>query len=68
MLEFEIKDMTCGHCVSAITQAVNAAAPGAELDISLDTQRIRIGGDADAGLIESAIREAGYSPLRVEAP
>lgn len=28
MLAFEVKDMTCGHCVDAITKAVEAADPG----------------------------------------
>ncbi|NYT57725.1 heavy-metal-associated domain-containing protein [Alcaligenaceae bacterium] len=65
MLEFEVNDMTCGHCASAITKAVQAAAPNAQLDIKLDTHRVQINGAPDAQAIETAIREAGYSPVRV---
>ena len=35
MLTFEVKDMTCGHCVGAITKAVEAADPGARVQIDL---------------------------------
>ncbi|MGB6102650.1 MAG: heavy-metal-associated domain-containing protein [Pusillimonas sp.] len=65
MLEFEVNDMTCGHCASTITKAVQATAPGAQLDIKLDTHRVRVGGADDAMAIETAIREAGYSPVRI---
>ncbi|MCC2595563.1 heavy-metal-associated domain-containing protein [Pusillimonas sp. MFBS29] len=65
MLEFEVNDMTCGHCVSAITKAVQAAAPQAQLDIKLDSHRVLVNGAPDATVIEAAIREAGYSPVRV---
>ncbi|NYT86032.1 heavy-metal-associated domain-containing protein [Pollutimonas harenae] len=65
MLEFEIKDMTCGHCASTITKAVQAIAPGAELDIRLDNHHVQINGAPDADAIETAIREAGYSPVRL---
>ena len=64
MLEFEIKDMTCGHCVSAITKAVQSVAPGATLDINLDKHWVAVTGAADADAIENAVREAGYSPVR----
>jgi len=67
MLEFEVKDMTCGHCASTITRAVKDAAPAAALDINLETHRVRITGTADEGVVESAIREAGYSPSRIDA-
>jgi copper chaperone len=29
MVTFEVNDMTCGHCVSAITKAVAFVDPGA---------------------------------------
>ena len=65
MLEFEVNDMTCGHCVNTITKAVQATAPNAELTIKLDTHRVLINGAPDANAIEAAIRVAGYSPVRL---
>lgn len=64
MTEFEVGNMTCGHCVAAITKAVQAADPGAKLDIDLTTKRVRIEGTADAERYAAAIREAGYQPVR----
>lgn len=65
MLEFEVNDMTCGHCASAITKAVQAAAPNAQLAIKLDTHRVQVSGAPDAQAVEAAIREAGYTPVPV---
>ena len=68
MTTFEVKDMTCGHCVSVITKAVNAAAPGADVRIDLATHRVTIGATtADATQLRAAITEAGYTPMAVEA-
>ncbi|HUG57882.1 MAG TPA: heavy-metal-associated domain-containing protein [Candidimonas sp.] len=64
MLEFEVNDMTCGHCVGAITNALNQAAPNATVEIDLPSHRVRVNGAADAGAVENAIRDAGYSPVK----
>lgn len=61
-LEFEVKDMTCGHCVRAITEAVAVVAPGAEVTADTQTHRVSIKTEAAADVVEQAIREAGYSP------
>lgn len=68
MTTFEVNDMTCGHCVSVITKAVNAVAPGADVQIDLATHRVTIGATtADATRLRAAITEAGYTPMAVEA-
>ncbi len=64
MLEFEINDMTCGHCVAAITKAVRDTSPGAAVDIDLASHRVRVGGASDADAIAKAIQAAGYTPVR----
>jgi copper chaperone len=64
MLQFEVNDMTCGHCIRAITMAVKDVAPEATVDIDLSGHLVRVGGASDAGKIEAAIREAGYTPLQ----
>lgn len=62
MFDFDVNDMTCGHCVAAITRAVQDASPGAEVDIDLPSRRVRVNGASDVAAIVAAIREAGYSP------
>ncbi len=67
MTSFEVKDMTCGHCVSTITKAVAAVDPGAKVHIDLATHRVNIDAtDAAAATLSDAIREAGYTPVAVE--
>ncbi len=67
MLEFEVQDMTCGHCAATITKALSQAAPGATVLIDLPSHSVRVGGAPDAAAMESAIRAAGYSPaLKVQ--
>ncbi len=64
MLEFEVNDMTCGHCAGVITNAVNAIAPTAEVEVDIPTHRVWVNGPSNADAVESAIRDAGYAPVR----
>ena len=41
-IEFQVPDMTCGHCVKTITGAVNAAAPGATVAVDLPSHRAAV--------------------------
>lgn len=63
MIQFHVRDMTCGHCVSVITKAAKAVDPQAKVEIDLKAQLVRIEADAEAGDFADAIREAGYTPL-----
>jgi copper chaperone len=66
MTTFEVKDMSCGHCVGAITKAVKAVDQGATLQIDLATHRVSIDSTAaDAAALSEAIKEAGYTPVLV---
>ncbi len=63
MIEFEVKDMTCGHCVETITRVLKETAPTASFDIDLSAHSVRIDGVFNADLIERVIREVGYTPV-----
>jgi copper chaperone len=68
MVTFEVNDMTCGHCVSSITKAVRAIDQGAQVTVDLATHRIQIEPtSSNRATLSDAIREAGYSPVPVEA-
>lgn len=68
MTTFEVKDMTCGHCVSTITKALTAVDPGAKVQIDLASHRVVVDStEADAAKLSDAIKEAGYTPVAVEA-
>ena len=65
MLTFEVNDMTCGHCVSAITKALKEVNPNAQVDIQLADKQVQIeGADAQLQTFVHAMQEAGYSPVQ----
>ena len=64
MIAFEVRDMTCGHCVSTVTKAVQAADRDAAVRIDLAAHRVEIEPKAaSAAALEQAIRAAGYTPV-----
>jgi copper chaperone len=66
MIAYEVNDMSCGHCASAITKAVKAADKDAEVSIDLARHRVEIVPcNADSQQLSDAIREAGYTPVPV---
>jgi copper chaperone len=68
VIAFEVSDMTCGHCVSTITKALKAADKDAKVQIDLATHRVQVEpAAADAAEFEEAIKDAGYTPVAVQA-
>jgi len=64
MIAFEVNDMTCGHCVGAITQALKAVDPDARIQIDLASHRVQIEpNEADEAQLGGAIKAAGYTPF-----
>ncbi|CAN7300664.1 heavy-metal-associated domain-containing protein [Rhizobacter sp. LjRoot28] len=66
MIAFDVQDMTCGHCVNAVTKAVRKTDNGASVSVNLDTKRVQINSPlGNTVAFEAAIREAGYHPVQV---
>lgn len=62
MIQFNIPSMSCGHCVKAVTQAVQEVDPQAKVDVNLDTKIVQVDSTAERQKIVSALAEAGYQP------
>ena len=62
MLSFELPDMTCGHCVKAVTQAVQQADPAATLNVDLAAHRVDVDSQLPREQLAAALAEAGYTP------
>ena len=62
MISFQIPDMTCGHCVKAVTEAVKAADPAAEVSIDLPAHRVQVQTSVPREVVAAQIVEAGYTP------
>ena len=60
MIELRVEGMTCGHCVSAVTRAVKAVDPEANVHVDLGIGRVRVDGRSSADALGKAIAEAGY--------
>ncbi|HUN90780.1 MAG TPA: heavy-metal-associated domain-containing protein [Burkholderiaceae bacterium] len=57
----DVTGMTCGHCVAAVTRAIQAV-PGVEsVNVSLERAQAVVGGDADAKSLVAAVKEQGYA-------
>ena len=62
MLELTLPTMTCGHCVGAVTKAIQQADPQAQVEIDLASHRVRVQTNKPRETIVSAVGEAGYAP------
>lgn len=62
MNEFVLPDMTCGHCVKAVTAALQAVDPAAVVRTDLGTHRVQVDSALPAEQLAAALTEAGYTP------
>lgn len=60
MIEFEVKDMSCGHCASVITKTVKLVDPGAKVQVDLGSKKVTVESTEDRASLAEAITEAGY--------
>lgn len=67
MHTFQVADMSCGHCVSAITKAVQAVDAAARVEVDLAQHAVRIdGAHVDAEALAAAMADAGYTPVKTQ--
>ena len=62
MKTYTVPALSCGRCVAAITRAVEAIDPTAELEFDLARREVRIDSALPAASLEAALAEAGYAP------
>ncbi|MGE0873635.1 MAG: heavy-metal-associated domain-containing protein [Burkholderiales bacterium] len=67
MIELNVKDMTCGHCVGAVTRAVKSVDAAANVDVDLQNKRVRVESGAPAQALIRALDDAGYPAAVAEA-
>ena len=60
MITLHVEGMSCGHCVRAVTQAIQALDPAAKVEVDLAARTVK----AETGLardaVAAAIAEEGY--------
>ncbi|MBG0823302.1 heavy-metal-associated domain-containing protein [Planomonospora sp. ID91781] len=59
---YTVAGMTCGHCVSSVTEEVGAVPGVTGVDVDLATGRVSVDSDGpvDDAAIVAAVAEAGY--------
>ena len=67
MTELNVQNMTCGHCVSAVTRAVNSIDPQASVQVDLQSGRVRVDGTSPARDLVKALDDAGYPAVQAES-
>ena len=65
MTEFNVPDMTCGHCADRITKAINEVDAGARVEVRIAEKTVLIESGLGAEQLAEAIQAAGYTPLPV---
>ncbi|MEX3775339.1 heavy-metal-associated domain-containing protein [Pseudomonas sp. MYb118] len=60
MQVFNVQGMSCGHCVKAITQALQAVDPAASVRVDLAAKEVGVESNLTAEQVIAAISEEGY--------
>jgi len=60
MQVFNVQGMSCGHCVKAITQALQAKDPAASVRIDLAAKEVGVESALSADQVITVITEEGY--------
>jgi copper chaperone len=61
MQVFNVQGMSCGHCVRAITQALQARDPAASVRVDLAAKEVGVESVLSADEVISLISEEGYA-------
>ena len=59
-MEFTIPAMSCGHCANAITKAVKALDPAAQVNVDLASKKVVVQTPRDRQAVAAALAQAGY--------
>ncbi|AZE76485.1 heavy-metal-associated domain-containing protein [Pseudomonas synxantha] len=58
---FSVEGMTCGHCVRAVTQAVQSQDPAASVEVDLGAKEVRVASSLPSDKVIQLITEEGYT-------
>lgn len=62
--EYTVTGMTCGHCEMSVREEVSEIPGVSAVEVSHETGRLVVTGDADEAAVLAAVEEAGYSAVR----
>ncbi len=59
-MKFNVPEMSCGHCTSAIEKGVKAADPSATISTELENRTVEVETQLTEAAIITAISQVGY--------
>lgn len=62
MTRFHLPDMSCGHCVTAITEALTTADPAVQLTFEREARAVQVQSHLPDEQLAAVLSEAGYPP------
>jgi len=60
MYQFNVPNMTCGHCAGTVQRAIKQVDAQAEIKVDVGRKLVEVRSSAPEQSIGTAIREAGY--------
>ena len=67
MIEMNVPDMTCNHCIATIRSAVARVDEGARCEVDLGAKRVVVDSALPPSDFVEALEEAGYTPELLRA-
>jgi copper chaperone len=68
MHRFTLPDMSCGHCVASISEALKAADSQARVEINREARTADVESNLPRETLVAVLIEAGYTPATANTP
>lgn len=62
MHEFQLPDMTCGHCAGTVSQTLQMTDPECKIQVDMPKRTVTVKSAEDRQRLAEALTEAGYPP------
>jgi copper chaperone len=59
-MNFKVPDMSCGHCAGAVTRAIKAIDPQAEVTVDVAAKTVAVETTMPEAAVSAALAKAGY--------
>ena len=57
---YDVKGMTCGHCVRSVTEEITGVEGVSAVDVNLEAGTATVTGDVAPDAVKAAVVEAGF--------
>ena len=66
MISFHVPDISCGHCVAHVTEALQELDPAAQVSVDLASKQVDVDSSQPREALVEALTQAGYPPSGVQ--